>query len=525
MNHIEKIVIQGLKKFECIVVPFREHLNIIVGTNEAGKSTILEAINIVLNQQYRNSDKSVLKDLFNANMVQKFKNNPSVATLPKIYIELQLSISAKEKNAEYFWGENNLSKTEQFGIYFECKFDEVLGEGLDDEINQGKIPYEYYTLKWLSFSGLPYTSIKKPFGYISIDTSNNNTTDSFNYYNRTLFSTKYDDKTRMSVKNSFRDKLQEAFDSIRLSDIDENKKFGINDKKVILESILSVYENSIPLENKGSGMESLIKTKIALDKNSSNLDVILMEEPENHLCYTNMRKMLAEISLKKNNSQIIIATHSNMIASGLNLNNVIWINNNTANLLADVDHNTAEFFEKAENNNFLQLLLSEKVLLVEGATENLLIPMFYKQVTGKNLDEDKISVISCNGISYKNYLEIAKTTGKKVAVITDNDKKQYQIDKAKSFNNENENQHIFLDEDVSNWTWEVCIYNLNEESLKELITVDDNAKYLFYGEDVGSKYLGKMLNNKVDTAYKMLQSGKIFNIPEYVKESIEWLNK
>ncbi|MBQ8919967.1 MAG: AAA family ATPase [Acidaminococcaceae bacterium] len=35
------------------------------GENEAGKSTILDAIKIVLNQQYRNADKAVLKDLFN----------------------------------------------------------------------------------------------------------------------------------------------------------------------------------------------------------------------------------------------------------------------------------------------------------------------------------------------------------------------------------------------------------------------------------------------------------------------------
>lgn len=52
-----------------------------------------------------------------------------------------------------------------------------------------------------------------------------------------------------------------------------------------------------------------------------------MEEPENHLCFSNLRKMLQEISEKQNESQIMIATHSNMIASRLNLNNVLWIRN------------------------------------------------------------------------------------------------------------------------------------------------------------------------------------------------------
>ena len=63
------------------------------------------------------------------------------------------------------------------------------------------------------------------------------------------------------------------FKSIDLEDIDEHRKFGINDKKVILESVLAVYEDSIALENKGSGMSSLIKTQIALDKSKNNLDI------------------------------------------------------------------------------------------------------------------------------------------------------------------------------------------------------------------------------------------------------------
>ena len=51
-----------------------------MGENEAGKSTILEAIRIVLNQLYWNADKSVLQDLFNLENVRAFQNNPNVAT-------------------------------------------------------------------------------------------------------------------------------------------------------------------------------------------------------------------------------------------------------------------------------------------------------------------------------------------------------------------------------------------------------------------------------------------------------------
>lgn len=51
---------EGFEKFISLNVQFNEHMNILVGENEAGKSTILDAIKTVLNQQYRNTDKSIL---------------------------------------------------------------------------------------------------------------------------------------------------------------------------------------------------------------------------------------------------------------------------------------------------------------------------------------------------------------------------------------------------------------------------------------------------------------------------------
>lgn len=91
VNYIKTLHIEGFKKFSTLDVQLNEHMNIFVGENEAGKSTILEAIKIVINQQYRNSDKSILKELFNTQMVQTFLANPSVQSLPYILIELELN--------------------------------------------------------------------------------------------------------------------------------------------------------------------------------------------------------------------------------------------------------------------------------------------------------------------------------------------------------------------------------------------------------------------------------------------------
>lgn len=527
MKFIKSLHIEGFKKFTSIDIQFNEHMNIIVGENEAGKSTILDALKIVLNQQYRSADKSILQDLFNTQMVAKFNDNPEVKTLPHICIEVELSFDQDQPQYSYFYGEvygDRKKQAEKYGIRFECKYDEELGVGMESSIKEGKIPYEYYTLTWMTFANRPYQIIRRPLNFLAIDTTSSTKVPAFNYFNRTLFTSKYDEVTKSRAKNDFREKLKKAFNDLKLPKINEKQEFGIDSKKVVLETVLSIYEDSIALENRGSGMESLIKTQIALDR-ANGLDVIMMEEPENHLSFSTLKKMLQQISDQQENSQIIVATHNNMIASRLNLNNVLWITEGKVKTLKNVDSNVANFFMKADDNAFLQLLLSKKVFLVEGATEFLLLPMFYKQVTNHTIEEDEISVISCNGIAYMRYLEIAKETGKRIAVITDNDSNAKKVEDAKSFNKDNKFQHIFMSETLDDeWTWEACIYKVNKEILDKMIVVQQSATYKFYDKDYGL-VLGKMLNNKVSTAYQMLTSGEIFNIPKYVEDAIEWIRK
>ena len=525
MGYVKKLYIDGLKRFNHFEIEFNERLSILVGENEAGKSTILEAIRIVLNQQYCNADKSVLQDLFNLENIKIFQNSPCVETLPKIMIEIDLELDNTPRLID-FYGENHVNGNhgeEKSGIRFECKFDEDFSDELVDSITEGKIPYEYYLLTWKTYANLPYKVAKRPIKNLFIDTSETSKSSAFNYFNRALFSNLYSNDTKLKAKNAFREKLTTSFEDVELPEIDARRRFGIDHKKVVLESVLSVYEDSIALENKGSGMESLVKTRIALNR-EEGLDTILIEEPENHLCFTNLRKMLQQIMDHEEDSQIILTTHSNMIASRLNLGNVIWIAENHYLSLKNISEETANFFVKADDNEFLQLLLSKKVFLVEGATEYLLLPKFYEMKTGRTVENDGISIISCNGISYKRYLEIAKQTDKKIAVITDNDHEQNKIDEANEFNQQSVKQHVFMGKTMDDWTWEACVYNCNKEKLDKMIHVRESAQYLFHGIDYGH-VLGKMLANKVETAYQMLISEEEFTIPTYVEDAIEWLNE
>lgn len=124
MRYIKSIYIDGFKKFRTFTLNFNEDLNILVGENEAGKSTILEALMIVLNQNYMNLDKTLLAPLFNLENIEHFKNDPKIENLPKIYIEVELELDNDAENIG-FYGENNLAKKEKSGISFSCIFDET----------------------------------------------------------------------------------------------------------------------------------------------------------------------------------------------------------------------------------------------------------------------------------------------------------------------------------------------------------------------------------------------------------------
>lgn len=522
MNYIKSLAIDGFKKLEHFDIEFDKNINIIIGENEAGKSTILEAINICLNQLYRNSDKSIIKDLLNINNVKVFEKNPSIETLPKIQIEIEFNLDDDSKNNFLFYGMHNKEEKEKYGIRYTCELNKEFEQEAFEFIKEGKVPYEYYEMKWTTFQGSSFNVLKQPINYLTIDNSITTQYNTYNYYNKSIFRSKYNGTKMIKAKNDFRISIEDIFSNLNLENISETQQFVVDTKKVILENIVAILDNDILLENKGKGMENLLKTQIALDKAKSKLDVISIEEPENHLSHTNLRRMLKNIENYKEDKQIIITTHSNLIVSGLNIKNIIWINKDKSQKLKDIDKDIAEFFIRSDNNNLLQFLLAKKVILVEGATEYILIPKIFEKIFNEKVEENDIDVISCNGVTYKNFIHIAKLMNKKVSVITDNDNSQEKIDEMNSYNKQHDNIKIFMDNDIQNWTWEVCFYNLNSDKLSNLIEIKENAKYLYKEKDYG-QILGKMLNNKAETAYKICMSNEKFQYPLYVEEALRWI--
>lgn len=534
---IEKLKINGFKKFKEYEISFAEWLNILIGENEAGKSSILDAINIVLNQKYSNFDKYIIEELINKENASNFFKTKKYEDLPKISIEIFLKLKNIPQN-EIFYGiyhsDNPTLKSEKsnfkYGILFECFFDSDYKDDLITTIQEGKIPYDFYKMTWNTFSNSTYKLQKKALKVLNIDNSNSNSISAFDYYNRNLYINKYSPQTIFEHKGKFREKLKEAFNALNLENISENKKFGLNSKKLIMENILTIFENDIPIENMGKGKENIIKTETALDKDANRSDIVLIEEPECHLSHLNLRRMINMINNSTNNKQIIITTHNNLIVTQSDISKLIIVGKDKPKSIGKISEEIKFFFEKSDDYNLLQFLLADKCILVEGRTEYQLINHYYSLLSNiekRKPEDDKIDIISCYGKTYKNYLDIAEDLGKKVCVITDNDKDEDLIAQNIEYNKNHENLNVFTDLNKDNWTFEVCLYNLNQELLSNLIKTEKNAEYKFNGVSYrDNPVLGYMLNNKAKVAYMMCNlkdNTQNINFPQYIKDAIEWI--
>ena len=286
-----------------------------------------------------------------------------------------------------------------------------------------------------------------------------------------------------------------------------------------LETDVIITEDDVPLENRGKGRQCFIKTEFALKRYGVELDIdtLLLEEPENHLSHTNMKKLVTRIA-ESQAKQIFIATHSNLITSRLDLRKSILLNSTSQRpvLLKDLPADTAKFFMKAPDNNILEFILSSKVILVEGDAEYILIDAIYSNVTGSSLEADDVHVISVGGTSFKRYLDLAMLLNIKTAVIRDNDG-DAQVNCIENYADYTaDNIKIFFDTNNSNSSFEICFYELNTAVCEELFAPGRRTLSV---QDY-------MLKNKADCAYELLdKKSEQIQSPEYITEALQWIRE
>ncbi|MEY8537345.1 AAA family ATPase [Lactococcus muris] len=525
--YVSAINIRGFKKYEDYKVSFKEHLNILIGENEAGKSTILEAIEVVLNQKYFLSNQNANILFFCKNNIKNFEASKTIESLPKIEIELFFCSSTDPTpNMGRFFGEHNRSSEAYYGIRFEYKFDETYSELFQNFDSNPIIPIDFYKAEWKTFSGSSYNRKLNPLKSVTIDNSLNKY-GIYDNFAKNMYETIYDEKTKNFLSHDFRTNIKKFLISNKdeLS-LDECQTFSISEEKTNIKSLLTIEHNGITLQQKGKGMENIIKTQQALKNSQSKL--ILIEEPENHLSPMNLRKLISDISKENETSQIIIATHESLIVNRLGLNNLILLQNSEPKTFDKLKPETITYFKKIDHTNILQFILSNKVIIVEGAAEYILIDKLirsHKDVT-MGLDDYKIEVISGGGITYKHYLDVAKNLDKPVLVLTDNDSNPEIIRDVQTLNEQYEAAatpiRIELEHDIEKFTFEVALFYKNEKLLADLTNKNSSKNY---NEKEYPKSLAFMLNNKTQAALRIEEKydTEDLHCPEYISRGLEWL--
>lgn len=544
--YISKVIIRNFKSFrEPFCIELEKGLNILVGNNEAGKSTILEAIHLALsglsNGRYLKNE--ISEYFFNYYAVQEYL--ASLQTKKRLLPpEISIEVFIEGGSLPVFEGDDNSTRQSKCGISLKIAFAEKYNAEYNEYIASGEIsalPIEFYEINWTTYAREPITPRKIPIKSALIDSSSNRFKNGSDVYVSHIIRNHLGETERNGLAHAHR-RLQAAFardDSvIKVNDIigsvsqrgavtkEVKLSIDLSSKDAWESSFLTSVEN-IPFHHIGKGEQAIIKTNLALEhRKAKEASIILLEEPENHLSHSTLNQLIYDIERKCTEKQILVSTHSSFVANKLGLHNLVIIDNRIPIRLNELPKDTQEFFEKIPGYDTLRLILCKTAILVEGDCDELLVQRAYMDNNdGKLPIQDGIDVISV-GTSFLRFLQIAEKIGKPVRVVTDSDGKPEAL-KLKYKNylppNAKPNITICYDELVDTGTLTVGGQKFNYNTLEPKFVKAN-------GVNGTNKILGKvrtedelhlfMNANKTDCALKIFSTKESLIFPQYILDAI-----
>ena len=543
--NITKIHIENFKTFKgSFKLNLNKAVNILVGNNEAGKSTIIEAIHLALtglyNGKYLRNELS--QYVFNKEIVAEYIESlkPENIAKPLPYISIEVFVEGKEL-AE-FWGDLHSDKPNNAnGFALKIAFDENYQKEYEDLVKLGGIktlPIEYYNVSWISFArNESITPRTIPIKSALIDSSSNKLQNGSDIYISRIVKEFLESNEIVEISQAHRRMKESFMGEEAIKKINEKIKTAskISDKKVELsvelssknawESSLMTYLEDIPFHYIGKGEQCLVKTKLALGhKKAKEASIILLEEPENHLSYSKLNQLISDIKNDSGEKQILISTHSSFVANKLGLEHLILLNDKKTVKLNELSADTYKFFEKLSGYDTLRLILCKKAILVEGDSDELVVQKaFMLNNDGKLPIEKGVDVISV-GTSFLRFLEIAEKIGTNVAVVTDNDGNVEAVkNKYKNYLDDNVKQNIKICFDADVDTGNIQDFNYNTLEPKFLKANSREALNKIFQTAYQSDYdLQKYMKaNKTECSLKIFETQETLNFPQYILDAIK----
>lgn len=529
---ITKLIIKNYKRCKNFTLKCNPSMNILVGDNECGKSTILEALNLVLTRRLngRIVDAELTPHLFHTDSVAEFVGSVKAKkplAPPKIVIEAYLDDDPALATLK---GKNNEAGENAAGIRIEIVFNDdyrlEYTKLLEDPDSVATVPVEYFRVSWTSFAGNAIT--RNPLVRVSyVDATTIRLQSGSDYYLHGMITDGLETKSRVGLALAFR-QMKETFakqPAIETINAKLGTKKGILSAKDVTvamdmtqrgswETSLTPHLGDVPYSQAGKGEQNALKIMFALDARADAANVVLIEEPENHLSFSSLTILLARIAERCTGKQVFITTHSAYVLNKLGLSHVVLLHDGDAAFLTDLAVATQSYFQKLSGYDTLRLILAKRSILVEGPSDELVVQKAYLLRHGKLPTADGIDVINVRGLSFPRFLDIAGLLKIDVSVVTDNDARYAEtIVKRYAPYSRQSNIKIFADPDNSLPTLENHIGRANDVANLNIIFGTNHA--------TEAEMVDYMKKNKTESALALFETAAKITIPPYVWNAVQ----
>lgn len=382
--YINSIKIKNYRNYENFYMKFKEGLNVIIGANNAGKTNLLHAINLL-------KDLNIDIDDFNKSNLLKKYNNDYRKESPTIEIEYEIfhEISEDDENDESiikllpFLGldkindiRNSQGDTSKYLVVANIKLKYELNKkylkdycelvknvrDLNEYLNCLELMQKHY--EWNICNGMDDSIIDKKsisnifkIDYIEAERNTNDvyyeTKNEINKYIKEEENMKKIKDLATVISEQMEMAVKEVLQKIdKVVNEDEKNEIGLKDGNVSIKQgikykpdISSGYqidvrdttsEYIIPLSHNGVGYNNLINIYMLLKlvelRPGQDFRILCLEEPEAHLHPAMQYKLFKYIKKindeNKLNQQIFVTTHSSNITSVAGIENIYMLDYN-----------------------------------------------------------------------------------------------------------------------------------------------------------------------------------------------------
>ena len=535
--HVSHMYIDGFRSLTQFDLSLNASLTVLIGDNETGKSTVLEAVGLVLSGLYdgRFIQYAIDPYLFNATAVAEFfakRQNGEQIDAPRILIEAYLQGCPDDPALARLSGTNNTKSQDSPGLVLTVDVDSAYLDALKDyaadDGNPTVLPIEFYKISWRSFAGNGVTLRALPFRAQMIDTSHTRVHRGPTKYLSQVISDVLDEDQRRTLSLAYKRLRHEFSQEPGVATINQHletqgnpatkKKLTVQmdmSSRASWDTTITAHLDDLPFDCAGKGEQCRVQLRLAIvaaDKSR----VLLIEEPENHLSHSNLNMLMDDIQEDCGDRQVIVATHSAFVLNKLGIDNLRLISQNGQTAaLTGLASDTKNYFLKLPGYDTLRLILARRSILVEGPSDELIVQRAYKDKHGRLPLEDGVDVIAVGSLAFKRFLEIAALLGLNVSVIMDNDgdvasltaRYREYIDATES------TIHIYYDTDESCQTLEPQLLKANSLDTLNMILGTKHSD--------GDALLRHMARNKTDCALRLFQTNDAWLAPDYIARAID----